>query len=47
MFVIDERDAESKGSTNQEGHFQTDLLGLLVVVKGSGLKSRQMGLLRL
>jgi hypothetical protein len=36
MFVIDERDAESKGSTNQEGHFQSDLLGLLVEVKGSG-----------
>src|SRR5580693_4807344 len=28
MFVIDERDAESKGSINKKGHFQTDLMGL-------------------
>ena len=35
MFVIDERDAESKGSINKEGHFQTDLKGLLVEVKDS------------
>jgi hypothetical protein len=35
MFVIDERDAESKGSINKQGHFQTDLLGLAVEVKDS------------
>jgi hypothetical protein len=33
MFVIDERDAESKGSINKKGHFQTDLMGLAVEVK--------------
>jgi hypothetical protein len=32
-FVIDERDAESKGSINKTGHFQTDLMGLAVEVK--------------
>src|SRR5258708_3489666 len=29
-FVIDERDAQSKGSINKTGHFQTDLMGLAV-----------------
>jgi cytochrome P460 len=33
MFVIDERNAESKGSINKKGHFQTDLKGLAVEVK--------------
>jgi Cytochrome P460 len=33
MFVIDERDAESEGSINKKGHFQTDLKGLAVEVK--------------
>ena len=33
MFVIDERDAESDGSINKKGHFQTDLKGLAVEVK--------------
>ena len=33
MFVIDERDAESKGSINKKGHYQTDLMGLAVEVK--------------
>jgi hypothetical protein len=33
MFVIDERDAESNGSINRQGHFQTDLTGLIVEVK--------------
>src|SRR6202451_497763 len=28
MFVIDERDAQSTGSINKTGHFQTDLTGL-------------------
>ena len=35
MFVIDERDAQSKGSINKTGHFQTDLMGLAVEVKES------------
>ena len=33
MFVIDERDAESRGSINKKGHFQTDLMGLAIEVK--------------
>jgi hypothetical protein len=36
VFVIDERDAQSKGSINKTGHFQTDLMGLAVEVKDSG-----------
>jgi hypothetical protein len=35
MFVIDEREAQSKGSINKTGHFQTDLTGLAVEVKDS------------
>ena len=35
MFVIDERDAASRGSINQTGHYQTDLMGLPVEVKDS------------
>jgi hypothetical protein len=35
MFVIDERDAQSKGSINKTGHFQTDLMGLAVEIKDS------------
>jgi hypothetical protein len=35
MFVIDEREAQSKGSINKVGHFQTDLTGLAVEVKDS------------
>lgn len=35
MFVIDERDTQSKGSINKTGHFQTDLKGLAVEVKDS------------
>ena len=35
MFVIDERTAQSKGSINKTGHFQTDLMGLAVEVKDS------------
>jgi hypothetical protein len=35
MFVIDEREAQSKGSINKTGHFQTDLMGLAVEVKDS------------
>jgi Cytochrome P460 len=33
MFVIDERDAESRSSINQKGHYQTDRMGLAVEVK--------------
>jgi Cytochrome P460 len=33
MFVLEERTAESKGSINKTGHFQTDLRGLAVEVK--------------
>ncbi len=35
IFVIDEREASSKGSINKSGHFQTDLVGLAVEVKDS------------
>ena len=35
MFVIDERNAQRKGSINETGHFQTDLMGLAVEVKDS------------
>jgi len=35
MFVIDERDSESRGSINQKGKYQTDLMGLAVEVKDS------------
>jgi len=35
MFVIDKREAQSKGSINKTGHFQTDLMGLEVEVKDS------------
>jgi hypothetical protein len=33
MFVIDERDAGSRSSINQKGHYQTDLMGLAVEVR--------------
>lgn len=33
MFVIDERQAGSRSSINQKGHYQTDLAGLAVEVK--------------
>ena len=35
MFVIDARNAESVGSINKAGHFQTDLMALEVEVKDS------------
>src|ERR1700677_3872612 len=35
MFVIDERDAASRSSINQKGHYQTDLMGLAVGEKDS------------
>src|SRR4029077_10667694 len=33
MFALEDRAAESKGSINKEGHFQTDLISLAVEVK--------------
>jgi cytochrome P460 len=33
MFVVEERDAQSKGSINKHGNFQTDLTGIGVEVK--------------
>jgi len=33
MFALEDRAAESKGSINKEGHFQTDLINLAVEVK--------------
>jgi len=39
MFVIDERDAASRSSINQKGHYQTDLMGLAVEVKDSARNS--------
>lgn len=35
MFVIDERDAGSRSSINQKGHYQTDLMGVVAEVKDS------------
>lgn len=33
MFVLEERDPQSRGSINKTGHFQTDLQGVAVEVK--------------
>lgn len=33
MFALEDRAAESKGSINKTGHFQTDLAGLAIEVK--------------
>jgi hypothetical protein len=35
MFVIDEREGESKASINKHGYYQTELMGLPVEVKDS------------
>jgi hypothetical protein len=35
MFIVEEREAQSKGSINQRGHFQTGLMGMAVEVKDS------------
>jgi hypothetical protein len=35
MFVVEERGAQSKGSINKHGNFQTDLMGMGVEVKDS------------
>jgi Cytochrome P460 len=36
MFVVEERGSETKGSINQIGHFQSDLMGYGVEVKDEG-----------
>jgi hypothetical protein len=36
IFVLEERVAESKGSINKGGHFQTDLSGIAAAVKDEG-----------
>ena len=33
IFVVEDRDSESKGSINKAGHFQSDLMGIGVEVK--------------
>jgi hypothetical protein len=33
MFIVEEREAQSKGSINKLGHFQTDIMGMAVEVK--------------
>jgi hypothetical protein len=35
MWIVEEREAQSKGSINQHGEFQTDLMGMSVEVKDS------------
>jgi Cytochrome P460 len=35
MWIVEDRDAQSKGSINQHGEFQTDLMGMVVEVKDS------------
>ena len=35
MFLVEERASESKGSINQHGHYQTDIMGMGVEVKDS------------
>ena len=40
MFVVEERGAQSKGSINKHGNFQTDLMGIGVEVKDSSLSDQ-------
>ncbi|HEY6938427.1 MAG TPA: cytochrome P460 family protein [Terriglobales bacterium] len=40
VFVVEERMAQSKGSINKHGNFQTDLMGLGVEVKDSALPDK-------
>jgi hypothetical protein len=35
MFIVEEREAQSKGSINKLGHFQTEWMGMAVEVKDS------------
>jgi hypothetical protein len=39
-FVVEERGAQSKGSINKHGNFQTDLMGIGVEVKDSSLPDK-------
>jgi hypothetical protein len=39
-FVVEERSAQSKGSINKHGNFQTDLMGMGVEVKDSSLPDK-------
>ena len=40
MFVVEERGAQTKGSINKHGNFQTDLMGIGVEVKDSNLSDQ-------
>jgi cytochrome P460 len=40
MFVVEERSAESRGSINKHGHYQTDLMGIGVEVKDNRLPDK-------
>jgi hypothetical protein len=40
MFVVEERSAQSKGSINKDGHFQTDLTGIAVEIKDARLPDK-------
>jgi hypothetical protein len=40
MFVVEERGAQTKGSINKHGNFQTDLMGIGVEVKDSTLPDK-------
>jgi hypothetical protein len=39
-FVVEERSAESRGSINKHGHYQTDLMGIGVEVKDNRLPDK-------
>lgn len=41
VFVLEEREASSKGSINQGGHFQTELRGIAASVKDSSRFSKK------
>jgi len=43
MFVVEERSSSSRGSINQGGRFQADLMGLAVEVKDSSRFPEQWG----
>jgi Cytochrome P460 len=40
MFVVEERGAQTKGSINKHGNFQTDLMGIGMEVKDSSLADK-------
>ena len=47
IFVLEARGAEGRGSINQKGNYQGDIMGLEVHVKDVGALPRQLGFLRL